>query len=102
MKGSDLVKMTINIGGELIKLDVNFDDQNKMRDTERDVKAYIDRLRKAFPDNSDRNLLAMALFQFALWYDQLKEQQEKILEITANKCQQIDQALNKTNLTDTV
>ena len=27
MKGSDTVEMTINIGGELIKLEVKFDEQ---------------------------------------------------------------------------
>ena len=94
MKGSDIVKMTINIGGELIKLDVDFDDQLDVRDTERDIKQYIDHLKKAWPDNSDRKILAMALYQYARWCRQLKDIQENALVITTQKASQIDDALS--------
>ena len=97
MKGSDKVAMTLNIGGELIKLDVKFDDQNIVRDAEREVKLYLERLRKAWPDNSDRNLLAMAAYQFASWYLQLLKIQEEAIDITRLKCKKIDEELNPDN-----
>ena len=97
MKGSDKVAMTINIGGELIKLDVKFDDQNIVRDAEREVRGYLDRLRKAFPDYSDRNLLAMAAYQFASWYLQLLKIQEEALEIARQKCKKIDESQTMDN-----
>lgn len=93
MKGSDKVAMTINIGGELINLDVKFDDQNSVRDAERDVKLYIEKMKKAWPDNSDRNIIAMAAFQFAQWYHQLMKTQADANDLVSNKINQIDKAL---------
>lgn len=104
MKGSDKVAMTLNIGGELIKLDVKFDDQNIVRDAEREVKLYMEKLRKAWPDNSDKNILAMAAFQFANWYLRLLKIQEEAIDITRLKCSKIEEELdleNKENETST-
>ncbi|MCH5229822.1 MAG: cell division protein ZapA [Muribaculaceae bacterium] len=95
MKGSDKIKMTVNIAGELIKLDVRFDDQNSVRDAEREVKLYIDSLKKKWPEISDRKLLAMALYQYAHWNLKLLEIQDQVLDITDNKCKQIDKAVTQ-------
>ena len=94
MKGSDFVAITINIGGELLKLDVKFDDQNLVRDTERDIKAFIERKRKADPDMSDRQILAMAAYQFASWYHQLLKIQNDAIEIANLNCQHIDEIIS--------
>lgn len=93
MKGSDKIEMKINIGGESIKLKVGFDEQNSVRDTEREIKLYFDRLKKAWPENSEKNILAMTAFQFANWYHQLLRIQEDTLEAVNNKIQIIDEAL---------
>lgn len=90
MKGSDVIGMTIDIGGELITLDVDFDEQNSYRDTERAVKLYLERIKKIWPEKSDRNLIAMAAFQFARSYHQLLKIQEELLEATNLKINQID------------
>ena len=94
MKGSDLVEMTINIGGEPIKLNVKFDDQIAVRDAEREVKNYIDKMRKSRMEASDRELLAMAAFQFAKWYHQLIKIQESAIDFVNQKCQQIDNEMD--------
>lgn len=98
MKGSDKIEMTINIGGELIKLNVKFDDQNSVRDAEREVKLFLEKMKKAWPQNSDRNLLAMAAYQFALWCQNLRDIQEDALEIANHKINQINQVLNNNNI----
>ena len=90
MKGSDIIVMTINIGGEPITLDVDFDDQINIRETERAIKAYIDRLKKLWPQNSDRNILAFTAFQFARSYHKLLKIQEEALEATNLKIKQIE------------
>lgn len=90
MKGSDKVEMTINIGGELINLDVNFDDQIKVREAEREIKLYIERLRKTWNDASERKLLAMTAFQFASWYNKLLTVQQDAIELANLKSKQID------------
>ena len=94
MKGSDKVRMTINICGELIQLDVPIDDQYKVREAERAVKQYVDHLKKAWPDNSDRNILAMTAYQFAKSYHQLMTIQQEAIEITNARCNQIDAVIN--------
>lgn len=90
MKGSDNVKMTLNIGGELIILDVDFDEQIQVRDTERAIKKYIDHLRKSWPDKSDRNIMAMALYQFARWCDQLQDLQQQAIEAADTQTARIE------------
>ena len=97
MKGSDNVLMTVNIGGELIDLNVKFDDQNGVRDAEREVKLYRDRIRKQSQEYSDRKLLAMAAFQFAKWYHQLLAIQDEAMEIASLKCKEIDQREQEEN-----
>ena len=90
MKGSDFVEMTINIGGEPIKLKVKFDDQNEVRDAEHEVKLYIDKLKKSWLEASDRELLAMTAFQFAKWYLRLSNIQKTAIELVNQKCSLID------------
>lgn len=96
MKGSDFVEMTINIGGEPIKLNVKFDDQLEVREAEREVKLYIDKKRKTWQEASDREILAMAAFQFALWRLQMRKIQEDAIDLVRQKCSLID---NRDNLT---
>lgn len=90
MKGSDFVEMNINVCGEPIKLNVKFDEQLDVRDAEREVKLYIEKKRKSWQDASDHQLLAMAAFQFALWYQQLQKIQQNALEFVKQKCNQLD------------
>lgn len=94
MKGSDKIEMTINIGGELLKLDVKFDEQNGVRDAEREVKLYIDKLKKTWQDITDKEVLAMAAYQFANWYLQLLKIQNEVIEITSLKSMQIEETLS--------
>ena len=91
MKGSDLVEMSINIAGEIITLKVKFDDQLSVRDAEREVKLYIDKMRKSNEEATDRELLAMTAYHFANWYLQLNKIQQDAIELTNLKCRQIDE-----------
>lgn len=94
MKGSDKVDITINIVGELIKLNVDFDQQNSVRDAERAINIYFEKLRKKWPDNSDKNLLAMVAYQFAKSYHQSIKEQQETIDIINNKIWQIDEVEN--------
>lgn len=97
MKGSDdNIEMTLNIGGEYIKIKAAFDDQLRVRDAEREVKLYCEKLKNNWPNLSDRNILAMAAFQFARWYRQLLEVQQDAIDIATQKCKDIDQATEAT------
>lgn len=90
MKGSEFVDMNINIAGEIIKLQVKFDDQIFVREAERNVKGFIDRQRKACPEASNYELIAMAAYQYAFWYQQLLNIQNQAIDIVNLKTIQID------------
>lgn len=96
MKG-DNVKMTLNIAGELFELDVDFNQQLSVREAERDVKQFCDKLKKSWPEKSDRNILAMAAFQFAKWYRQLLEIQQEAISMSRSKCSEIDRFFQEEN-----
>ena len=89
MKGSKEVDMTLNIGGEIIRLTADFDQQNIIREAEMAVKQYFNRLRKEWPDSSDRKILAMAAFEFSLWHKQLLKIQEEAIGMVDDAARQI-------------
>ena len=97
MKGSDKVRITINIVGELIKLNVDFDEQDSVRDAEKAINLYFDKLKKSWPNNSDKNLLAMVAYQFAKSYHQIIKQQEDAIELINIKNLQIDEISKREN-----
>lgn len=86
--------MTLHIGNELIQVDVDFDQQYKVREAERDVKIFCERKRKEWPEASDAHILAMAAYQFAKWYRQLLDEQNDAIELARSKCNEIDKSLN--------
>lgn len=96
MKGSDNIGMTINIGGELIDLNVKFDDQDRVRDVEKDLNTFIAKLRKSLSEKDFTNskIIAMAAYQYANWYHQLLMTQQEAKEMAEQKCQEIDDLLN--------
>ena len=94
MKGSDFIGMTLNIAGELIKIDVAFDEQNTVRDAELAVKTYIERLKNKWPEYSDRKIIAMAAYQFALSYHQSLKLNQDAEDLAKNLCREIDASMN--------
>lgn len=82
MNGSDKVEMTINIGGEFLKLSTTYDQQSMVKDAVSAVKQFCTKLRKNWPDCNDRQILAMAAYQFAFWHRELEKMQEEALELT--------------------
>lgn len=93
MNGSDLVEMTLNIGGESFKLNAEFDKQNDVRDAEFAVNQYYNRLRKNQPRKSDSQLLAMTAYQFALWRLETLKEQKLVLSETADNLKLIESLL---------
>lgn len=84
MKGSDKVEMKINIGGEILTLTTDFDKQEAVRDAEADVRQYYNKLKKEWPDSNDRQILAMAAYQFSFWCRELRKIQDKATDLVGN------------------
>lgn len=60
--------MYINIAGERIELNADFDRQDEIREAERNVGRLYDQWRKKFPGKSVTQLLAMIAYQYASFY----------------------------------
>lgn len=94
MKGSDKLEMTINIAGEFIELQTDFAEQGDVREAEYAVKQYCTKLKRQWPDYSDRQIMAMALYHFARSYRDLLKIQEKALDLAYLDTNLIDASLN--------
>ena len=93
MKGSEKVEMTLNIGGEFFKLSADYDQQYLVREAESAVKQYYNKLRRDWPDSSDRKILAMAAYQFAFWHRELMKLQTEALELADSALQKFDDSI---------
>lgn len=81
MKGSDKVEMTLNIGGEILTLETDFDNQSQVRDAELFAKQWFNKLKRSWPDSSDRKILAMTAYQLSFRCQELIKIQEKALDL---------------------
>lgn len=94
MKGSDLVKMTINIDGESITLNIPYDRQDSVREAETAVRQYTNKLRHNWPDCSERKILAMTAWQFAMWYKEGVRRDKQAIELAKLCADKIDGLIN--------
>ena len=90
MTDSDNIKMTINIGGEHLKLTVPFQRQDSVRDAEKAVQQLFDAWRAKWPSRSDKEILAMVAYQFASFYQELLARQEVAAAIVADCKRMLD------------
>ena len=71
MTDSEKINMEINIGGEPIKVTVPFQKQEFTRDVEEEIRGLYDNWRRKFPKRSEKQLLAMMVYQYASYYKDL-------------------------------
>lgn len=91
MNDSDKVKMTINIGGEHIRLTVDFNKQNSVRDAEKAAADLYRTWRARWPSRSDKEILAMVAYQFASFYQELLQR----FEAASALAREADEKLSK-------
>lgn len=72
------VKMRVKIGSFSVPLNVEFDEQDHVREAERLVASLYDNWRRMFANKSEPELLAMMTYQYASHYLKLQEDREKI------------------------
>lgn len=85
MNDADKVKMTINIGGEHIELSVAFNRQDAVRKAEKAAADLFDLWRSRWAKRSDKEILAMVAYQFALYYEELVARVEDAVK-AAEEC----------------
>ncbi len=87
MKEQENISMNLNIDGERISLTVPFSSQEQIREIEKEINGLCKNLRKRYK-TSDRTLMAMAAYQYAFYYTELKTRYEEALR-RANECLEI-------------
>lgn len=97
MADREKVKMYINIAGERIRLTVDYDEQDAVREAESQVVRLFDEWRQMFPKKTVPELLAMIAYQFAMYYMALRHRQDDMLAQLKDFEKNIDIALEKTD-----
>ncbi|MBQ5697128.1 MAG: cell division protein ZapA [Muribaculaceae bacterium] len=97
MADREKVKMYINIAGERIRLTVDYDEQDAVREAESQVVRLFDEWRQMFPKKTVPELLAMIAYQFAMYYMALRHRQDDMLAQLKDFEKNIDIALEETD-----
>lgn len=97
MADREKVKMYINIAGERIRLTVDYDEQDAVREAESQVVRLFDEWRQMFPKKTVSELLAMIAYQFAMYYMALRHRQDDMMTQLKDFEKNIDIALEKTD-----
>ena len=97
MADREKVKMYINIAGERIRLTVDYDEQDAVREAESQVVRPFDEWRQMFPKKTVPELLAMIAYQFAMYYMALRHRQDDMLAQLKDFEKNIDIALEETD-----
>ena len=97
MADREKVKMYINIAGERIRLTVDYDEQDAVREAESQVVRLFDEWRQMFPKKTVQELLAMIAYQFAMYYMALRHRQDDMLAQLKDFEKNIDIALEETD-----
>ena len=79
MTERDNIRMEINIAGEPMLLTVPFRRQSAVRDIEEQTNMLYRNWRARFPKKTDKELLAMMVYQYASFYDELLEKHRQAL-----------------------
>lgn len=95
MADTEKVKMYINIAGEKIRLTVDYDEQEAVREAESQVVMLFEEWRQMFPKKTVPELLAMMAYQFAMYYLRLRRHQEDITIVLKDFEKHIDETLEK-------
>lgn len=79
---NEQIEMYLNIAGTQVPVKVPFDDQNRVRDVEKQVNELYSTWRRKFKKKSDREILAMVAYQYARYYSDLMERYETASRLT--------------------
>lgn len=87
--------MEINIAGERLLITVPFASQNAVRRTEKDIQTLYNDWRFKFAKKSDAELLAMIVYQYAYYYNDLQERYDRATTDAQKARDMLDSLLNK-------
>ncbi len=94
MNDSDKVKIYIHIAGQRIPLSIDPDRQGVARRAEREVTELITSWRNRFPAKTDMEILAMAAYQFASYFGELRDRVEAARDLALQIDDRLADAVN--------
>ena len=84
MNDSEKIKMTLNIGGQPIKVSVDIDQQSAVRKAEKATSDLFSKWQQSWPSLSDQTVMAMVAYQFALYYQDILDRYETAATASAD------------------
>lgn len=85
MKGLEKINIDIKIGGEPIKLQIPFENQDFVREVEAEVNSLYVSCREDFPSRTDKSLMAMMVYKYASLYKDLTRKYQEAVK-SAEHC----------------
>lgn len=93
MADSEKVNIQINIAGENLPLSVAADQQDLVRETEKNINGLYDDWRRRYPRRTPTQLLAMMAYQYASYYLALTRRDHRAAAELRQLEQEIDSLL---------
>lgn len=93
MNTEDNIKIQVMVAGTPLTLTVPFDEQDFVRDTEKDIQDLYKTWSTRFSSASKDTLLAMMVYQYASYYHALIRQNDDIADSLRLAIDDIDSAL---------
>lgn len=90
--------MEINIAGEQLHITVPFSSQNAVRRTEKDIQTLYNDWRFKFGKKSNSELLAMIVYQYAYYYNDLQERYDRATAEAQTAKDMLDSLIHKFNV----
>ncbi|MBD5217367.1 MAG: cell division protein ZapA [Bacteroidales bacterium] len=95
MKNTDKIKMQVSIAGVPVSLNVPFDEQDAVRETEQGIADLYNNWRIRFPNKSLETLLAMIAYQYASYYHSIMASNAALSQTIRDSIDVIDSTLEQ-------
>ena len=93
MKDQEKINMEINIGTEPIRVSVPFQQQEQTRRVEDEINSLLETWKRTFPKRTEKGLMAMLLYQYASYYQQLTDKYREATAKAEDCLKQVEDAI---------
>lgn len=89
------IRMQLEIGGQLVTVTVDFDQQETVRETERSIAELFQAWRKKFTHKSPEEIMAMIAYQYASYYLAMRKRNTHIANLLSETEKDFDKLLSR-------
>jgi len=91
---TEKIRMQLDIGGQIVNVTVDFEQQDAVRETERSIAELFQAWRKKFVRKSPQEIMAMIAYQYASYYLALRKRNAQLAQVLSQTEKEFDKMLN--------